>query len=254
MRNFTKLSHVFMHTLTFEFKIAFFLILPVLSHAQSIGGVFTGSLVNTKNVLVIIPKESTVECVLYHGFGEKVNFKGGFEQNQFVALASKEGRLWKLKGLLKNDSLFVSLSALTEIQTTMLRLTPDISKKEINKAVFDLNHDPLLKGRWVYYKEINNNVKPGKSAEFHHYTFQSDGKLLLSSSRLDKFTRDVKPPDTYWMTSDDKVKITGGETGSGKLEVIIRYAVLSDTLIFHNNNGSKTYYLKSGTKKQKETE
>lgn len=257
MRNFTKFFRVIMPSFSTGFKIAFFIVLlPVLGLAQGIGGVFTGSLVNTKNVLVILPKESTVECVLYHGFSEKLNFKGGFEQNQFIALASKEGRLWKLKGLLKSDSLFVYLTATTEIQATMIRMPSDLSKKVINIAIFDMNHDPLLTGRWAFNKEINNAGKPVKSADFElvYYTFQPDGRLILSSSRLDKLSKNVKLPDTYWMTSDNKLKITGGETGSGKLDVVINYSVLSDTLIFYNSNGSKTYYLRTGTKKQKETE
>ncbi|MEO0273064.1 MAG: hypothetical protein ABIM30_08275 [candidate division WOR-3 bacterium] len=251
----------------------------LIQNSAILSGVFKGKLFSDNEILVIEVKGNATGQIrgsLFTDFGRKIAFSGTATADGFRAQITYKDKKWDLSAKQNGNQLAVILTGGTLRQeSNLLKLTDDVSPKTVNKIIFDAFHDPALIGKWNYAFEVSRDGVKYVSNEIVYQNnseiFYSTGKretIMPAVERLIKSinTEHKKPPLDDWYTWNGELKTVINSPHppsqakvpfpvSGRIsEFIIPYSIKNDTLIFFNPNGSRVYYLRSGTKKQKETE
>lgn len=166
------------------------------------------------------------------------------EQSRLTGTIQANKTLWEVVGELKGDSLFLSMTTVTDRRFLRLKKISKNPKFNINKLMTGKSSlDIGLIGEWLLLKTYNadGTEKPIKDTKDMRYRINSDGSLVMDSPYISRFIslNHGSFPTFKWETSGAKFIQTGGSIGRGQSVVIeSTYHVSSDTLILEYR-GSK---------------
>lgn len=246
-----------MKPLVFTFGIAILLIAN--SHAQGFYGVYHGTLVIDKNLLIIEEQGGNTLIKLFLSEKESIQVIGQISNQKLTfPLPQNEGEDLTVCAELKEDSDHLTISFELEgksYSTLFERMASP--KRNIVQTFFEEANsdslDPRIIGNWIYYlskdstgKEEKDNILTKKA---YVTSFLENGVVLFDLQMIRDVFKEygyTKPldytqiPKATWSTSSNsRLTITVDGTA-----IEYRYEVSSDSLKFITDIGSTQYYVR----------
>jgi hypothetical protein len=216
--------------------------------AQDFEGVYKGDLFSKNNLITLRVKKGAASGVLFTSASDKHVFQGMIKGRELAGTLNYASKIWTLGGMLKGDSLSMTMASGLETKQALLLRISSNPKADIPDIIESFSRDERLIGKWLLVKSVNLDGSPKKiDSRFSGMirTYESNGTFYAefpSTEALYKSLPSYSPPQSKWSTQNSKITMITNVANTSKTGSS-NYEIRNDTLTIVTTIG-KDFYLR----------